>query len=36
MFESCDNMTVSAAILCPAVCISDALGKAGMCSGSIR
>ena len=31
MFKSHDNTTVSAAILCPAVCISDVIKKAGMC-----
>ena len=30
MFESHKNMTQGAAILCPAVCISDIINKAGM------
>jgi len=32
----CENMTVSAAILCPAVCISDIRCKAGVCGKSIK
>ena len=36
MFESRDNSTVSAAILCPAVCISDVMTKAGVDDKSIK
>ena len=30
MFESCENMTMAAVILCPAVCISDITNEADM------
>ena len=36
MSESHENATVSAAILCPAVCISDFKNKARMCCNSIK
>ena len=35
-FESRKNTTASATILCPAVCISDVIHKAGMCSKDIE
>ena len=35
-FEICGNMTMSAAILCLAVCISDVMSKAGKCGWSIK
>ena len=36
MFESCKNMTTNAAVLCPAVLISDVMNKAGLCGKSIK
>ena len=34
-FQSCDNMTMHAAILCPAVCVRDITNKASMYGKSI-
>ena len=36
MFESHENVTLSAAILYPAVCITDPMNQASMCGKSIR
>ena len=31
MFESCENMIMNAAILCPAGCVSDVTKQASVC-----
>ena len=36
MFETYENTTMSAAIFCPAVCVSDVMNKASMCVRSIK
>ena len=36
MFENCENVTVCAAMLYPAVCINDITNKSGMYGKSIK
>ena len=36
VFESCENISMAAAILCPAVCVSDLMNKARMSGKSIK